>query len=390
MRRFLSTLGAGALLAGLIASPASAATTTGTWTQYPNSGAEYQATVLPPLAGANTGHWSANSKGGIPVMFELSSASTPAVFESIGSDSDAANDYAYMSFSPSSLTFNQITTLRTDYQFTLGDCHGGSLRWSISTVAGPTLFIYYGSPPQFGNGGVGGCTGDGPGSVDQSGMNMIGLPDLRYDTSQFPGGTFYDTYTDAVALMGSLPLSSVSLVLDGGWAGDQRAIVANTTVNDSVYQWDPGGTGVYSGTCDLPEATIEVGTTAPVDATEIAEEPVQSSLAADGNAFRVVGCRYQYLLSIPSLGGPGTYYVELRIGGVAVPTPLGPVSFELTSPGKSTSSAGQAQSHANVAVQIARGGPPDGVAVQHDGQPDGHGHTGSGAAARSNGKGPSR
>jgi hypothetical protein len=403
MKRFLTTLGAGVLLAGLIASPTSAATTMGTWTQYPTSGpTQYQATVQQPLAGANTAHWSANSKGGIPIAFKLSSATGPAAFESIGSDGyagftptgDFMNDAAWMTFTPDSLTFNQIAVLQTDYEFTLGDCHGGSLRWSLRTGAGPALFIYYGAYPQFGNGGVDGCTGTGPGSVDQSGTNMIGLPDLRYDTSQFAGGTFYDSYAHAQALMGDLPLTSVSLVIDSGWQGlslatDQRLDVSHTTVNDNVYEWASGASD-FTPMCDLPDATIEVGTASPVVDTEISEQPVQAPLAAGGNAFRVVDCKYQYILSIPSLPGPGTYYVEIRMGGVAVPTSGGPVMFDLNARGAGASAAGQAQGHPNASVEHARSGGQDVAAEHHQGHPDANGHRGSDAAARSQGKGPGR
>jgi hypothetical protein len=40
-----------------------------------------------------------------------------------------------------------------------------------------------------------------------------------------------------------------------------------------------------------------------------------------GNAFRVVDCKYQYVLSIPSLKGAGTYETEIWINGAKVPTP---------------------------------------------------------------------
>ena len=77
-------------------------------------------------------------------------------------------------------------------------------------------------------------------------------------------------------------------------------------------------------TCDLPAATIEVGKGDPVVDGDVNEEPVQASLADDGNAFRVVDCKYQYILSIPSLTGPGTYEVQIWIDGVRVPTPASP------------------------------------------------------------------
>jgi len=55
-------------------------------------------------------------------------------------------------------------------------------------------------------------------------------------------------------------------------------------------------------------------------------------LADDGSAFRVVDCKYQYILSIPSLLGAGKYRVEILINNVSVPTPGSPggmVTFDL-------------------------------------------------------------
>jgi hypothetical protein len=314
-----------ALLAGLMVVSPVSASTTGTWEQYPTGATEYQAEVQQPINTANTSNWSSKSKGAIPVMFKLSSRVGPAAFESIGSDTNTANDYAYVSFTPSpTITFNQVVTLKTDYSFTLGDCHGGSLRWSVRTSPTQSVFIYYGGLPNLTD-----CT---TGLNNQSGVNMIGQLDLRYDTSQYPGGTFYDTYAHAQVLVGNAPIIRASLVIDSGWGGDQRLNVSNTWVNDSEYQFVSSAGGSFTPTCVLPDATIQVGKTDPVADGPINEEPVQSSLVDSGNAFRVVDCKYQYIMSIPSLAGAGTYYVELRINGVRVPTPSSPggsVRFDL-------------------------------------------------------------
>lgn len=348
MKRRLALFAALAALL-LPAGSVQAATTTGTWAQYPTGATEYLAEVQQPINTANTSNWTSKSKGAIPVMFKLSSGIGPAAFESIysdnsspnvdlgicgtGSGADHNNDCAFMSFTPSaSLTFNDITVLKTDYTFTTGDCHGGSLRWSVRTSPTQSVFIYYGNPSEFGNGGVGGCTPTSPGGIDQSGTNMIGLADLRYDTSQYAGGTFYDTYAHAQALVGTTQVIRASLVIDSGWGGDQRLTVSNTTVNDNVYQFVSSGGGAFAPTCILPAATIQVGKLDPVADGAINEEPVQTSLVDSGNAFRVVDCKYQYILSIPSLTGAGTYYVEIKIGGVTVPTPGSAgykVSFDL-------------------------------------------------------------
>jgi hypothetical protein len=309
----------GALIAaGLMVSPASAATTTGTWTQYPTGATVYQAEVQQPINTANTSNWNSKSKGAIPVMFKLSSGTGSAVFQSTTTQA-----YSYMSFGPSpALTFSQITNLQATYSFSTGDCHGGSLRWEIDTASG-NLFIYYGAAPSFTD-----CM-----TSNQSGLNMIGQPDLRYDTSQFAGGTFYDTYAHALSLIGNTQIQDAALVLDSGWGGNQVLTAGTTaTVNDNTQTWNSGGTGGFTATCDLPAATIQVGKTDPVADGQLNEEPVQSSLVDSGNAFRVVDCKYQYILSIPSLAGSGTYYVDIKIGGIRVPTPASPggsVRFDL-------------------------------------------------------------
>ena len=311
-----------ALLATLLVSPAAAATTEGTWTQYPTGATEYRAEVQQPINTMNTSNWSSKSKGAIPVMFKLSSRIGPAAFESIGSDTSTANDYAYMSFAPATpLPFSEVTELKTTYAFTQGNCHGGSLRWSVRVSPTQSVFIYYGDEPNTTD-----CT-----TNNQSGTNMIGLSDFRYDTSQV-GGTFYDSYAHALELVGDMPIIRASLVIDSGWGGDQRLTVSDTTVNGNVYQFVSSGGGAFAPTCTLPAATIEVGKIDPVADGSINEEPVQASLVDSGNAFRVVDCKYQYILSIPSLKGAGTYNVELKIGGVTVPTPTsanGKVKFDL-------------------------------------------------------------
>ena len=72
IRNLSVTLALAALVvAGLLVLPASAATTTGTWSQYPTGATEYQAEVQQPINTANTSNWNSKSKGAIPVMFKL-------------------------------------------------------------------------------------------------------------------------------------------------------------------------------------------------------------------------------------------------------------------------------------------------------------------------------
>jgi hypothetical protein len=137
------------------------------------------------------------------------------------------------------LVFSDINQLSTDYNVQASDCGGGSPRFSITiantggTVCNSPLapscniFVYIGPSPSF--------TGCANGW--QSTGNMIDDPDLRFDTSQLAGGTFYDSYANALTLAGDSPVLSISLVVDGGWfppatSPGQDILVDNVTVNN--------------------------------------------------------------------------------------------------------------------------------------------------------------
>ena len=79
-----------------------------------------------------------------------------------------------------------------------GDCHGGSLRWSVRTSPTQSVFIYYGDEPEH----FTDCTTQQPERHEHDRTQS----DLRYDTSQYPGGTFYDSYAHALTLIGNTPI----------------------------------------------------------------------------------------------------------------------------------------------------------------------------------------
>src|SRR6187399_927532 len=119
------------------------ASANGTWTAYPGQSASYQTSVQQPINADGSSNFKANGKAVIPVKFALSQGTGPFVFESIGSDASTDNDYSYVSFTPAApVLFNQITELSAVYQFTLGNCHGGSLRWSVRVSPTQSVFIY--------------------------------------------------------------------------------------------------------------------------------------------------------------------------------------------------------------------------------------------------------
>jgi hypothetical protein len=302
------------LVAGLLVSTASADTTTanGTWSAYPGQQATYQTSVQQPINTDGSSNFKANGKAVIPVKFGLAQGLGAFVFESIYGDASADNDYSFLSFTPSSsVTFNDITELSSEYAFTLGNCHGGSLRWSIRTSATQSVFIYYGDSPSFTD-----CT-----TISQSGTNMINLTDLRYDTTQV-GGTFYDNYAGAKALIGAIPIVRASLVLDSGWGGDQRLTLTSATFETTAYAdtFTPQPASASTSVCPTQEASIKITKTAG-SPTGAVNEPISIQPNDNNGIFRIVDCKYMYNLATSSLSGAGTYKVYAVINGNTASNP---------------------------------------------------------------------
>ncbi|MBD0369614.1 MAG: hypothetical protein ICV60_02080 [Pyrinomonadaceae bacterium] len=312
----------------------------GTWTLYPAQKSILTSTVRPPIKADGSSVFNSAKQGTIPVKFKLATAPGPIVFQSIYTNNIPSgeenqpepifdDDYSFVSFEPSgNLLFHQLDTLKATYSFTQGNCGGGSLRWSVTIdinndddefIPDPenpetgtypglandrSVFIYYGAYPNFND-----CSG----ANSQSGVNMIGLSDLRYDTSQLVDGTFYDTYAHAVSLVGSMKVNSVTLALDSGWISDQKVDLSHVVVNGNEFtplSGDP------TNTCNLPQATINV--------TKLASSPVDSPISVQKKFSNIFfsttnDCTYQYNLAVDSLLGAGDYSLELVIDSKPVP-----------------------------------------------------------------------
>jgi hypothetical protein len=346
-RSTIGVLGTAAALVTLgLMSPQSSvasANTAGTWSSGPDQtytdstttapgDTAYKTSVRPPINADGSSNFPAK-RGVIPVQFDLLAAPStittttrtydPPVWESIGSDSDTGNDFSFASFAPTTpIPLADLTHLSADYVFTTGNCHGGSLRWSVSLdwtgdgVRDGGAFVYYGDGPNFTD-----CT-----TTSQSGTNMRSLTDLRVDTSP-AGGTFYDSWSGLISLHPNATVTRASLVLDSGWGGDQRADVSNVTVNDNT--WVPKTsevidtsttTGDFAKTCALPDAKLQwaKGDSTPTGAVNEAESIQPKDT---GIYYRQVDCKYLYSLAVSNLSGQGTYYVWANIEGTNVSVP---------------------------------------------------------------------
>ena len=148
-------------------------------------------------------------------------------------DATAANDYSGASFAGTGVTtFASLSTLSTEFDVTDDDCSGGSPRFQVKvqTPSGEkNVFVYLGPTPSF--------TGCSPNVWIASG-NLVGSTEGRFDTSQIQAGTQVSTYAQALALVGSFQVTSISLVVDSGWAfsdKEQTVRARNVKVNASTF-----------------------------------------------------------------------------------------------------------------------------------------------------------
>jgi len=144
--------------------------------------------------------------------------------------SDADPGYGGIDFDTTAgMTLDQLLNLSTDYNFTAGSCGGGSPRFQIN-VDGRNIFAYIGPPPNY------------TGCVANAWLTTGDLLEsaLFVDTSQLPGGMFYDTWASALVKYGSDEVTGIQLVADGGWAvgGTQTVLVDNVMINTTTYTFE--------------------------------------------------------------------------------------------------------------------------------------------------------
>jgi hypothetical protein len=325
MKRFISLTIAVLIAASLLVTPALASTVVttpnGTWTAYPGQATTYQASVQQPINADGSSNFKANGKTVIPVKFALSQGTGAFVFESIFSDVSTGNDYSYLSWQSSTpLTFADITQLSAVYAFTDGDCAGGSLRWTVRLNDNGTnrnLDIHY----QPGAGGISQQTC----ASGTSGASLIGSSDTIYVTQEFNGGysfpsAYNNTYADALAQLGSLPVVGMTLIVDSGWGanGDQVVALTSATVgvggaNPYTETFTPQPASPSTSTCPTQQATISI-TKVDGAPTGDVNEPISIQPQDNNGVFRIVDCKYMYNLATSSLSGVGTYTVSATIG----------------------------------------------------------------------------
>lgn len=158
-------------------------------------------------------------------------------------DTDTTNDFSGARFTDTGVTtFASITTLSTEFNVTDDDCTNGSPRFQIrvaTSTGEKNVFVYLGPTPSF--------TGCLPNTWIASG-DLSDSTELRVDLTQV-GGAFYSTWAQAVALVGTLQVTGISLVVDAGavFADKEQTVkIRNVRVNGSTFytgETTPPGNG---------------------------------------------------------------------------------------------------------------------------------------------------
>lgn len=163
--------------------------------------------------------------------------------------SDATPGFGGIDFDvPAGTTFDEFTTLATDYKFETDDsCGGGSPRFQLNMDSGTdtgNIFVYIGPPPNYTL-----CQPDEWTSTGDllEGVNLI-------DTSQLDLGIFYDPYAAAVNKYGDYMVTGVQLVVDASWFfadGEQTVLIDNTNVDGTIYTYENKDSCKNGGWMDL-------------------------------------------------------------------------------------------------------------------------------------------
>ncbi|HEV8468505.1 MAG TPA: hypothetical protein VGR46_02765 [Candidatus Limnocylindria bacterium] len=139
---------------------------------------------------------------------------------------------------PSGMTLSQLTNLSTEYMFTAASCGGGSPRFQIN-IDGKNIHVYLGPPPNYTACAQNIWTGSG---------NLVTAASL-VDTSQLPGGTFYDPWSSALAKYGTHAVTGIQLVTDSSWffGTTQTVVVDNVMINATTETFGAGQGGGGGG-----------------------------------------------------------------------------------------------------------------------------------------------
>lgn len=265
---------------------------------------------------------------GTPTLFGGASQNANSVtLVSNLSDAGTANDYSGISWTiPSSTTLGSLASmgdLSAVYNVGSTNCGGGSPRFQINVSNGTTtgtIFAYLGPGPNYNTCSANTATSSG---------NLLS-DSVTLDTSQLSGGSFYDTWTHALATYGGMTVTGVQLVVDGGWSqagGMQSVEITGATLGGGSYTFGaPATTSLSAPTLVSPAngSTLTSAQWTLADWTDVSASstPVtylyesSNSSATNGSGGFTTPLYQSGSLSSSQIStagtGPGTYYWHAR------------------------------------------------------------------------------
>jgi hypothetical protein len=314
---------------GLLTTGLHAQTLNGNWALYPAQAQTNQVKINPPINADGSSVWS--SKSTVAVQYDLQQSLGPVLFSSYQTGRTFSTlDFHFAGF----VTFEQISNLSAAYEFSTGNCHGGSLRWQINLAGGDVVYVYFGNAAApFID-----CTSSATSGVNnnpdnQNGLNLLAATfktDPRYEMQS--NGGVYVPYSTILAAKSGVQVTSVTLVLDSGWGGDQvltPGYPMNVTVGTIDENTATFVTPSSSSTpvCPTEPATIQVSKLGSGGQYTM-DESLDSTVPDQGTSFRITGCKYMYNISGKSLG-PGQYKVDAIINGNVIHQPSPGTMFVL-------------------------------------------------------------
>lgn len=259
--------------------------------------------------------------------------SNPYALELRSVASDPSPTFAAAAWTPPApLTFAGLTNLSADYSMPTGCFAGGSPRFQVrldtnnDNIADGNVFVYWGTVPNYNDCPTPGWHNTG---------DLINDGAARFDTTQFPGGAFYSTHAQAVALLGGATVMRITAVVDASWSQDQVVYVDNVNINGSLHSFGdasatdncdsaPNITAVRSDSLPLSDPYPTGVTTITWTATDDCGNFSQCFQTVTVNAYNTMVVDLQLAGSFSttftrcirfelSSGGPGTTIVDQNV-----------------------------------------------------------------------------
>jgi hypothetical protein len=117
------------------------------------------------------------------------------------------------------------------------------------------------------------------------------------------------------------PVSTVALIVDGGWGGDQVLNLTSASVNGNTFNWPAATTGAAVDPTTVPMYVYLYKVSGSTPA-QIVDEALTSTQGDTGGQYRAVDGMYMYNFPVSNLPDPSATYqigISPTKDGAAIP-----------------------------------------------------------------------